>query len=207
MPDAPDIHVQFACNDNFGNGQGWAGMASLEVDGDRVCTLEHHFRNLAISNHPETGAEPPIEVLTNVVINDMHGKAYMLLAGEHFGLAAWGNMVGNVSWRAALLAHPDQLGLSPRVRRHHCDTLSGRAIDRQGRGRPVWKNAIATGLVARRMPGPPPHEPTEGRYRGWVSTVRRRSFTCWSTSSTSIGTSSAMGTTSRMRRALRLYVK
>ena len=98
-------------------------------------------------------------------------------------------------------------GLSPRVRRYHCDTLSGRAINRQVRGQPVWRNAIATGLVARRMPGPPPHEPTEGRYRGWVSTVRRRSFTCWSTSSTSIGTSSAMGTTSRMRRALRLYVK
>ena len=88
-----------------------------------------------------------------------------------------------------------------------CDTLSGRAINRQVRGQPVWRNATATRLVARRMPGPPPHEPTEGRYRGWVSTVRRRSFTCWSTSSTSIGTSSAMGTTSRMRRALRLYVK
>ena len=59
-------------------------------------------------------------------------------------------------------------GLSPRVRRYrppvgplrhptrsisacaevHCDTLSGRAIDRQVRGRPVWRNAIATGLVA-----------------------------------------------------------
>jgi hypothetical protein len=109
MPDSPDIELHFACNDQYGNGQGWAGMASLRVEGDRVCTLEHHFRDLAISNHPETGSEPPIEVLTNVVINDMHGEAYMLLAGEHFGLAAWENMVGNVFWRSALLAHPDQL--------------------------------------------------------------------------------------------------
>ena len=39
-------------------------------------------------------------------------------------------------------------GLSPRVRRYHCDTLSGGAINRQVRGQPVWRNAIATGLVA-----------------------------------------------------------
>jgi len=109
MPDGPDIHVQFACNDNFGKGRGWAGMASLRVEDDVVCTLEHQLRHLAISNHPETGTQPPIEVLTNVVINDMHGEAYMLLAGEYFELAAWGNMVGNVFWRSALLAHPDQL--------------------------------------------------------------------------------------------------
>ena len=51
-----------------------------------------------------------------------------------------------------MLKCPNGRGLPPRVRRYHCDTLSGRAINRQVRGQPVWRNAIATGLVARRMP-------------------------------------------------------
>ena len=122
---------------------------------------------------------------------------------------------------------PSGRGLSPRVRRYrhhsperrpvagsistcaevHCDTLSGRGHQSAGKRTACLEKCNRYRAYRPTHVRAALHEPTEGRYRGWVSTVRRRSFTCWSTSSTSIGTSSAMGTTSRMRRALRLYVK
>ena len=105
-----------------------------------------------------------------------------------------------------MLKCPNGRGLSPRVRRYLRYSVR-KSHQSAGKRTACLEKCNRCWACRPTHAGAAPHEPTEGRYRGWVSTVRRRSFTCWSTSSTSIGTSSAMGTTSRMRRALRLYVK